>query len=420
MSSTAEPAGDTGGDRPSGWADPIGEIRRFFRPARERWRAFRNRKLADADFQARAARFPLTRPIARDASRRLFDLCAGFVYSQVLSAGVQLGLYEALRTGPLRLADIAGRIGLDPDAARVLLRASAALDLVEIEDGDGEDVYALGPLGAALLANPGALAMIRHHDALYADLADPVALLKGGAGPRLSRLWPYAARRAPEDGESADAAAIPDGAADDMAAYTDLMEASQDIVAREVLASIDLSWARKVLDVGGGSGRFLTTFAARNPLAELHLFDLPAVASVARQRLAASRYGRRITVHEGDFFTDPLPQDYDLATLVRIVHDHDDESVVRLLTRLREGLRPGGVVLIAEPMGGDRHSGPVADAYFGFYLRAMGSGRPRTPEEIAALMKRAGLQRPREVRTALPVATRIVIAEIPRRSVAFA
>ncbi|MBB4001915.1 acetylserotonin O-methyltransferase [Aurantimonas endophytica] len=419
MSSTMETADDPGADRPSGWADPIGEIRRFFRPARERWRAYRNRKLADGAFQARATRFPLTRPFAQEASRRLFDLCAGFVYSQVLSAGVQLGLYEALRDRPLRLSEIAGRLELDEEAARVLLRASASLDLIEIEEGlDKEATYALGALGAALLANPGALAMIRHHDALYADLADPVALLKGGKGARLSRLWPYAARPKTRKGKAANDAKASAGDAD-MAAYTDLMEASQDIVAREVLAATDLSWARRVLDVGGGSGRFLTAFASHHPDAELHLFDLPAVAAVARQRLPGTRNGRRITVHEGDFFTDPLPEGYDLATLVRIVHDHDDEAVVALLTRIREGLRPGGVVMIAEPMSGDRHSGPVADAYFGFYLRAMGSGRPRTPDEIAALMKRAGLSRAREIPTALPVATKIVVAEIPRRSVAF-
>lgn len=419
MSSTIESADSSGADRPSGWADPLGEIRRFFRPARERWRTFRNRKLSDGDFQARAARFPLTRPFAQDASRRLFDLCAGFVYSQVLSAGVQLGLFDVLRHGPLRLPEIADRLGLDAEAARVLLRASAALDLVEVEEeSDADAAYALGPLGAALLANPGALAMIRHHDALYADLADPVALLKGGKGVRLSRLWPYATRPKTRKGKAAnDAKANASDA--DMVAYTDLMEASQDIVAREVLASTDFSWARRVLDVGGGSGRFLTAFAARHPDAELHLYDLPAVAAVARQRLPGSRNGRRITVHEGDFFTDPLPRDFDLVTLVRIVHDHDDEAVVALLTRLREGLRPGGVVMIAEPMGGNRHSGPVADAYFGFYLRAMGSGRPRTPDEIVGLMKRAGLSRAREIETSLPVATRIVVAEIPRRSVAF-
>ena len=34
--------------------------------------------------------------------------------------------------------------------------------------------------------------MIDHHEALYADLADPVALLGGGRPTRLEQFWPYA------------------------------------------------------------------------------------------------------------------------------------------------------------------------------------------------------------------------------------
>ena len=37
-----------------------------------------------------------------------------------------------------------------------------------------------------------------------------------------------------------------------------------------------------------------------------------------------------------------------------------------------------GTLLLAEPMAGSRGAEPVGDAYFGFYLLAMGSGRPRT------------------------------------------
>ena len=44
-------------------------------------------------------RFPLTRPIARRRARELFDLCAGFVYSQVLLACVRLRLFEILAEG---------------------------------------------------------------------------------------------------------------------------------------------------------------------------------------------------------------------------------------------------------------------------------------------------------------------------------
>jgi demethylspheroidene O-methyltransferase len=41
---------------------------------------------------------------------------------------------------------------------------------------------------------------------------------------------------------------------------------------------------------------------------------------------------------------------------------------------------PGGTLLIAEPMAGTSPApSRIGDAYFGFYLLAMGSGRPRSP-----------------------------------------
>ncbi|MCE7027450.1 acetylserotonin O-methyltransferase [Jiella avicenniae] len=396
-------------DRPSGWADPIREIRRFFRPSRESWQSFRNRKLQDRAFQRSSARFWLTRRFARRNSRRLFDLVAGFVYSQVLAAGVELNVFRHLSRGPRTLAEIAAAAGLTLDAADRLLRALDAIDLVEIDDSDDETVYGLGALGAALVANPGAEAMIRHHKDFYQDLGDPVALLKGTApATRLSKLWPYAA---------APGGAAPDG---DVAAYTDLMATSQDFVAEEILGSYDVSWARRILDLGGGDGRFLRRVAEHHPDAELHLMDLPQVAGIAAERIGQTRFGRRIHVHSGDFFEDPYPEGrFDLITLVRILHDHDDEEALKLLTRARESLEPGGVVMVAEPMAGGRDSAAVADAYFGFYLLAMGRGRPRTPREIGRLMTAAGLTRAHEIPTALPLATSIVVGEIPRRNVSF-
>ena len=410
MSATESQPAQPLSERPSGWADPIREIRRFFRPSRDRWRDYRNAKLGDPAFQRSASRNWLTRRFARRSSRRLFDLVAGFVYSQALAAGVELALFRHLSRGPRTLAELAASTGLTLAATERLLRALDAIDLVEIDDSDDETVYALGPLGAALVANPGAEAMIRHHRDVYHDLADPVALLKGERkDTRLARLWPYAASPGglpPQDA--------------DVEAYTDLMAASQDMVAEEVLGSYDISWSKRMLDLGGGDGRFLRKVAERHPKVELHLMELPAVAEIARKRIGDSRFGRRIHVHSGDFFTDPYPDGgFDLVTLVRILHDHDDAEAIRLLTRAREALRPGGVVMVAEPMAGSGDSAVIADAYFGFYLLAMGRGRPRTRGEVERLMTAAGLTRVRNVPTALPVAASIVLGEIPRRNVRF-
>ena len=51
----------------------------------DRWRGFRDFLLSSRRFQRFAAAFPPTRPIARRRASALFDLCAGFVYSQICS-----------------------------------------------------------------------------------------------------------------------------------------------------------------------------------------------------------------------------------------------------------------------------------------------------------------------------------------------
>ena len=143
----------------------------------ERARQWRDHLLMSPAFQRWAAAFPLTRWIAAQREQQLFDLCAGFVYTQTLLACVRLRLFQALAEGPLTAAMVAARIDLSPAMAERLLLAATALQLTERR---GRDRFGLGPLGAAMLGNPGVAAMVEHHSMLYADLQDPVALLRAG------------------------------------------------------------------------------------------------------------------------------------------------------------------------------------------------------------------------------------------------
>src|SRR3954470_7626752 len=93
----------------------------------ERLRDLYDRLLASPRFRQFAARFPLTRPLARRRVRALFDLCAGFVYTQTLLACVRLRLFEILRHGPLAEAALVARLGLSAPAAATLLGAAESL-----------------------------------------------------------------------------------------------------------------------------------------------------------------------------------------------------------------------------------------------------------------------------------------------------
>jgi demethylspheroidene O-methyltransferase len=66
--------------------------------------------------------------------------------------------------------------------------------------------------------------------------------------------------------------------------------------------------------------------------------------------------------------------------------------------------------MLAEPMSETPGSEPVGDAYFGLYLFAMGSGRPRPPRELEAMLREAGFDRIRLRRTRRPMQTRLMLA----------
>jgi hypothetical protein len=62
----------------------------------DRCRLYRDRLIASPRVQRWALANPLTRPIARRRARAMLDLCAGFVYSQVLFTCVRLRLFDIL------------------------------------------------------------------------------------------------------------------------------------------------------------------------------------------------------------------------------------------------------------------------------------------------------------------------------------
>jgi demethylspheroidene O-methyltransferase len=359
--------------------------------------ALRDRMVASEGFRRWAARFFLTRPIARRRTRALFDLCAGFVYAQILRACLDLRLFDLLADGPLGAAVLADHMALPLDRAVRLLDAAVALKLVSRRRGGR---YGLGQLGAALVGNQGVAAMVAHHAMFYEDLAEPVALLRGDAAPtRLSNYWAYARGSSPADSTPAQ-----------VAAYSELMAASQRLVSSEILDAYDVRRHRRLLDVGGGDGGFLAAAAARAPGLRLVLFDLPAVVARAAARFRAAGLDGRAESVGGSFLSDPLPTGCDLISLVRVVHDHDDAAAIQLLRAVRAALPPDGTLLLAEPMAATPGAERMGDAYFGFYLLAMGSGRPRPAGRLAEMLRDAGFGRIRAVRTSTPLLTSLIVA----------
>jgi len=353
----------------------------------------RNLLISNASFQKWAASFPLTRLLAARQSNALFDLCSGFVYSQVLLASVRLDLFTKLSGGPRSAAALADDLGLSVDATRRLLRATASLKLTDALEGER---YTLGELGAALLANPAITAFVEHHAMLYADLNDPVALLQGKTQTQMSGFWP-------KPGEDAPAEAY--------ASYSELMSQSQTLIADDILDAFQPSTPRTWLDIGGGEGVFAAALADFAPQIEVTTFDLAPVSARARVALQTRGMMSRVKVQDGDYFVDPLPTGSSVVSLIRILQDNDDDQARALLARIHAATEPGATLLIAEPMAGSGGADRASDAYYNFYTLAMGRGRARSVAEITDLLTSAGFGEVRPLEARRPLLASILVAQ---------
>jgi demethylspheroidene O-methyltransferase len=253
-----------------------------------------------------------------------------------------------------------------------------------------------------LVGNTAVTALVEHHAALYADLRDPVGLLRGEVTPSLAAYWPYADEGAKNSPMQLSASHV--------AEYSKLMSASQPLVAHEILSAYNFSKHQQLLDVGGGEGTFLLAAAKRHPQMPMMLFDLPAVAERATAAFHREAISANAKAYGGSFFETPLPKGADLATLIRVLYDHDDHRALAILKAVRAALPAGGTLLVAEPMSGTAGAEPMGDAYFGFYLLAMGKGRARSADRLMELVRQAGFHQVTLAKTHLPLQVRMIVA----------
>lgn len=365
------------------------------RPARDTGHAssWLTRLAASRGFQKWAARFPLTRRIVRSEGDAMFDLVAGFCHSQILQALVKLDVPLMLLQREMPLDALASTCQVPSPRMQVLLSGAVALGLLKRRRNG---CYALTTRGAALAGVPGLAGMIAHHDVLYRDLADPVAFFRGEVETELAGFWPYVF--------GAGGATDPEVTA----TYSRLMADSQVLVADDTLAAVDLRGAARLMDVGGGTGAFVQAVGAAYPDLSLTLFDLPAVVPAAQERFEKAGIAARTKIVSGSFRDDSLPTGADVISLVRVLYDHADSTVVALLRAAHAALPAGGRIVISEPMTGGNKPQRAGDAYFALYCMAMRTGRARSADEICALLQKAGFTNVSKIRSGRPFVTSVV------------
>ena len=242
-----------------------------------------------------------------DAGAKVIDLIFGRWRSQILYAGVKLGVFDALASGPTNAVSVASALDVDAGMRYRLMRALGSLGLLQ---EDTTRTFSLPPMGERLRRDhPHTLrgmTLLQENPAAYAAWKHLPDIIKDG-GPSAGRptgfvrefglpAWEYMAQH-PSHAEIFNEA---------LSSYSRI----DNRLVLEALDTYDFSGLSHLCDVGGGHGSTLCTLLVTPPHLQGTVLDLPSVIAQKKLLWADKKgVGERCTSVPGDMFRAVPPAD---------------------------------------------------------------------------------------------------------------
>jgi SAM-dependent methyltransferase len=291
-------------------------------------------------------------------------------------AGQRLGVFEALAGGPQAAGALADRLTVHPLGLRILLDALVAFGYLT---RDGE-AYANSPDTARWL--------VRAAPDSYAPVLSFWHTL-------LVERWTDLENSIRRGGPDSDFYAWLDKRGDALADFHTMLHRLAGWLAEEIVGLVPApDGPASLLDLGGGHAGYPVAFCTAHPDMRAVVVDLPGALEQGRATVAAAGLADRIELRAGDLFTADLSPAQDLVLLFNIVHGYGPDEVARLLSRVRAALRPGGRVVLLEPLADVPERGPgLGEAFvraFSLNLFHTQGGRAYTYAELVELLSAAG------------------------------
>ena len=301
---------------------------------------------------------------------KLLATAWGYRESRILMTAAELDVFTMLADAPRSAGDLANTLNLKPRGITILLDALTAMELLT-KDGDQ---YHCPESMASLLSShaPGTrLPMILHAANQWYKWSDLTGVILGTLEPGRHKSTPSSLR-----------------------AFIEAMDVVARPLAVRVAEAVNPGDARRFLDVGGGPGTYTVALLEASDELQATLFDRPDVLKIASQRITASGMLERVELVGGDFYTDELPPDHDLALLSAIIHQNSREQNVALYRKVLAALVPGGRLIVRDHVMQPNRVEPTTGALFAVnMLASTEGGNCYTFDEIHEDLVEAGFTR---------------------------
>jgi ubiquinone/menaquinone biosynthesis C-methylase UbiE len=338
----------------------------------------------------------MARPITdvREISR----IAYGFMGSKALFSALNIDLFSRLAESGKTMEVLVEETGVAANRLRTLLAALTSIGLVARQDNS----YRNAPASERYLVR-GAPAYFGEYYRFQIDRQIYPALEHLGAGIAgdTQRLAFDSLAGLTGDPEEADA-------------FTRAQHAGSMGPAVMLARNFDLAGAKRLLDVGGGSGAFSIALCQRNPELRATVLDFPNVIDVSQRFVTEAKLEHRIDYIRADAVNGTWPVGQDLILMSYLLSAVAEPSIPLLLGKAWKALRPGGRLLIHDFMLDDDETGPaLAALWFLQYLSGRIDGICFSAASLAEQLTGSGYESISD-QVVIPEITKLVICVKPK------
>jgi len=314
--------------------------------------------------------------------------------SQTLLTANRIGVFDFLADGAKSSDEVAAGLQLDPRSTGLFLRACVGLGFLSEDAGR----FANAPVAAVFLVKRSPAFMgnaIRYSDQLYSTWGRLEDALRSGKPALAAEAYlgdnPVRTRT-----------------------FVQAMHERALGVARALVGILDLQGRRSMLDVGGGPGTYSVLLTERFPGLRSEVLELPGVAAVARELVAAAGASDRVVLRDGDYHSSDFGSGKDVVLMSGMFHRETEQTCRSLIARAAACLEPGGLLAVSDVFTDRGGSQPTFAAMFGLNMMLTApDGGVHADADVQAWMADSGFRELRVVPLAPPMPHRVVLGVKP-------
>ncbi|MCG8581716.1 MAG: methyltransferase [Bacteroidales bacterium] len=295
-----------------------------------------------------------------------------------------LELIKSKRKG-ITIASIAEELKLSEYGVKVLLEAGLSLEMVMVEN----DLYKITKTGWYVLSDElTRVNMDFTQDVNYKGMFTLEDSIKEGKPTGLKEFgdWPTVYEGL---------AHLPEKAKESWFAFDHYYS---DYAFPEIMPIVFRNNPKRILDVGGNTGKFSIQCAKYNPDVNVTILDLPGQLNVAKQNIEQNGFSDRVDGHPINLLdhSNAFPQGADIVWMSQFLDCFSQEDILQLLKRSYNAIDENGRVFILETYWDNQefeastYSLHATSLYFTNI--ANGCSQMYHTEDMLALVEKAGLE----------------------------